>query len=205
MPWTSAHPPPAPPRRGARILWAAALAGLALGLPGGFGLAGAAPTLPTALALPLLGLAALLALPLLHRRPAAALSDPLTGLADVPALRAALTAILAGARPDRPPAVIALELDGFAAIRDTLGPEGGDSLLRQAAARLVATADTLTGDLRLALASVERARRNARAQVADHRRLLTLMRSGDLAAAQAELERHLRAAAVSVVARVTRG
>jgi DNA-binding GntR family transcriptional regulator len=72
-------------------------------------------------------------------------------------------------------------------------------------ARLVATADTLTGDLRLALASVERARRNARAQVADHRRLLTLMRSGDLAAAQAELERHLRAAAVSVVARVTRG
>jgi DNA-binding GntR family transcriptional regulator len=41
--------------------------------------------------------------------------------------------------------------------------------------------------------------------VADHRRLLTLMRSGDLAAAQAELERHLRAAAVSVVARVTRG
>lgn len=72
-------------------------------------------------------------------------------------------------------------------------------------ARLVATADTLTGDLRLALASVERARRNARAQVADHRRLLTLMRSGDLAAAQAELERHLRAAAVSVVARVSRG
>ena len=46
---------------------------------------------------------------------------------------------------------------------------------------------------------------NARAQVADHRRLLTLMRSGDLPAAQAELERHLRAAAVSVVARVTRG
>jgi DNA-binding GntR family transcriptional regulator len=71
-------------------------------------------------------------------------------------------------------------------------------------ARLVATADTLTGDLRLALASVERARRNARAQVADHRRLLTLMRSGDLAAAQAELERHLQAAALSVVARVTR-
>ena len=46
-------------------------------------------------------------------------------------------------------------------------------------ARLVASADVLTGDLRLALASVERARRNARAQVADHRRLLTLMRSGE--------------------------
>jgi DNA-binding GntR family transcriptional regulator len=70
-------------------------------------------------------------------------------------------------------------------------------------ARLVASADVLTGDLRLALASVERARRNARAQVADHRRLLTLMRSGDQAAAIAELERHLAAAAVSVADRVT--
>jgi DNA-binding GntR family transcriptional regulator len=70
-------------------------------------------------------------------------------------------------------------------------------------ARLVASADVLTGDLRLALASVERARRNARSQVADHRRLLTLMRSGGEAAAIAELERHLTAAAVSVAERVT--
>ena len=70
-------------------------------------------------------------------------------------------------------------------------------------ARLVAQADTLTGDLRLALASVERARRNARSQVADHRRLLTLMRAGDDAGALAELERHLRGAAVSVAERVT--
>lgn len=71
--------------------------------------------------------------------------------------------------------------------------------------RLVATADALTADLRLALASVERARRNARRQVADHRRLLTLMRSGDEAAAVAELDRHLRGAAVSVGERLTRG
>ncbi len=71
--------------------------------------------------------------------------------------------------------------------------------------RLVATADVFTGDLRLALASVERARRNARAQVADHRRLLTLMRSGDEAAALSELERHLTAAAVSVADRVRAG
>ncbi len=70
-------------------------------------------------------------------------------------------------------------------------------------ARLVAGADVLTADLRLALASVERARRNARSQVADHRRLLTLMRSGDPDSALAELERHLRAAAVSVTERVT--
>ena len=69
-------------------------------------------------------------------------------------------------------------------------------------ARLVAGADVLTADLRLALASVERARRNARSQVADHRRLLTLMRSGDPDSALAELEQHLRAAAVSVTERV---
>ena len=70
-------------------------------------------------------------------------------------------------------------------------------------ARLVASADTLTGDLRLALASVERARRNARSQVADHRRLLTLMRAGDVDGALAELESHLGAAASSVAERVT--
>lgn len=72
-------------------------------------------------------------------------------------------------------------------------------------ARLVASADTLTADLRLALASVERARRNARSQVADHRRLLTLMRSGDVEAAVAELEAHLGGAARSVTERVTGG
>ncbi|TDH63291.1 bifunctional diguanylate cyclase/phosphodiesterase [Dankookia rubra] len=79
-------------------------------------------------------------MPLLRRAPLATVTDPLTGLADAPVFRAALMATLAGARQDRPPAVITLELDGFAAIRDTLGPEGGDALLRQAAARLVATA-----------------------------------------------------------------
>ena len=68
--------------------------------------------------------------------------------------------------------------------------------------RLVAQADALTGDLRLALASVERARRNARQQVADHRRLLTLMRAGDQQAALAELTAHLEAALVSVSERV---
>jgi DNA-binding GntR family transcriptional regulator len=72
-------------------------------------------------------------------------------------------------------------------------------------ARLVAAADVLTGDLRLALASVERRRRNARQQVADHRRLLTLMRAGDEGAAVAELDRHLAAAAVSVSERVAGG
>ena len=70
-------------------------------------------------------------------------------------------------------------------------------------ARLVASADVLTGDLRLALASVERERRNARIQVADHRRLLTLLRAGDESSALAELQSHLLAAAASVTERVT--
>ncbi|HEX6920227.1 MAG TPA: GntR family transcriptional regulator [Actinomycetes bacterium] len=70
-------------------------------------------------------------------------------------------------------------------------------------ARLLASARALTTDLRLALATVERARGNARSQVADHRRLLRLMRSGDERAALAELERHLAAAETSVAARVT--
>ena len=140
MPWTSATSLPARPRRGARALWAAAAAGLALGLPGGLGLAAAAPGLPTILTIGLLGLAALLALPVLRRRRAAAVPDRLTGLADGVSFRRELAATLGEARPDRPLAVITLDLDGFAAIRDTLGPEGGDALLRQAAARLAATA-----------------------------------------------------------------
>ena len=68
--------------------------------------------------------------------------------------------------------------------------------------RLSASANSLTADLRLGLASVERVRRNARDQVADHRRLLKLIRSGDEAAAVTELHRHLVAAKASVAARV---
>jgi DNA-binding GntR family transcriptional regulator len=64
--------------------------------------------------------------------------------------------------------------------------------------RLVASADALTGDLRLALASVERQRANARQQVAGHRKLLRLMKAGDTRGAIAELERHLAAARTSV-------
>ncbi len=70
--------------------------------------------------------------------------------------------------------------------------------------RLLASAHSLTADLRLGLASVERARRNTKDQVADHRRLLRLIRSGDEAAALAELERHLAAAKTSVASRVVR-
>ena len=69
-------------------------------------------------------------------------------------------------------------------------------------ARLLSYADALTADLRLALASVERARRNARQQVTDHRRLLALLRTGDDEGAVAELQRHLGSAAQSVTERV---
>jgi DNA-binding GntR family transcriptional regulator len=69
-------------------------------------------------------------------------------------------------------------------------------------ARLVANVEALTGDLRLALASVERERANARQQVTPHRRLLRLMKTGDADAAVAELERHLTAARASVRAQV---
>jgi DNA-binding GntR family transcriptional regulator len=64
--------------------------------------------------------------------------------------------------------------------------------------RLSSSADVLTADLRLALASVERRRGNARAQVADHRRLLRLVKAGDARRAVAELGRHLAAAQESV-------
>lgn len=69
-------------------------------------------------------------------------------------------------------------------------------------ARLLAQARSLTADLRLALARVERARGNARDQVADHRRLVRLLRAGDERAAVAELARHLEAAEESVTARL---
>ncbi len=65
-------------------------------------------------------------------------------------------------------------------------------------ARLLASADALTADLRLALATVERQRGNARQQVADHRRLLRLVKAGDTRRAVAELTRHLHAAQASV-------
>jgi DNA-binding GntR family transcriptional regulator len=68
--------------------------------------------------------------------------------------------------------------------------------------RLMASAHSLTADLRLGLASVERVRRNARDQVSDHRTLLRLLKGRDETAALAELERHLAAAKTSVAARV---
>ncbi|MDP9444566.1 MAG: FCD domain-containing protein [Actinomycetota bacterium] len=65
--------------------------------------------------------------------------------------------------------------------------------------RLLAVADALSAEVRLALARVDRLRRNAREQVASHRELLTLLERGDLDATVAELERHLAGAERSLV------
>ena len=114
--------------------------------------------------------------------------------ADLSPVAAALTAYADAVRAGEPAEATHAHLEFHTSLVALLGN-----------GRLVAAADVLTADLRLALASVERARGNARTQVADHRRLLTLMRGGDEVAALAELERHLRAAAVSVAERVARG
>jgi DNA-binding GntR family transcriptional regulator len=111
---------------------------------------------------------------------------------DLSAATVALSAYSAAARADDAVEQTETHLEFHTALVALLGNS-----------RLVAQADALNRDLRLALASVQRARRNARAQVADHRRLLSLMRAGDEAAALAELDRHLHGAAVSVGERLT--
>jgi len=65
--------------------------------------------------------------------------------------------------------------------------------------RLLATADALNAEIRLALAHVDRVRRNAREQVAEHRELVDLLERGDVAAAVRELEHHLEHAEQSLV------
>lgn len=60
--------------------------------------------------------------------------------------------------------------------------------------RLVALADALTAEIRLALAKVDRIRRNAAEQVESHHALLALLEAGDQDTAAEELERHLAGA-----------
>jgi DNA-binding GntR family transcriptional regulator len=110
---------------------------------------------------------------------------------DLSAATLALSAYAAAAKTDDPVEQTEAHLEFHTSLVALLGNS-----------RMVAQADALNQDLRLALASVQRARRNARAQVADHRRLLSLMRAGDEAGVTAELEHHLRGAAVSVTERL---
>ena len=66
--------------------------------------------------------------------------------------------------------------------------------------RLVALAESLTSEIRLALAKVDRIRRNSDAQVHAHAALVELLEAGDVEAAAAELERHLAHAETSMLA-----
>lgn len=65
--------------------------------------------------------------------------------------------------------------------------------------RLIAMAESLYAEIRLALASVDRARRNAREQAHAHGDLLQLLESGDLAEAEITLAAHLAGAERSLV------
>ena len=65
--------------------------------------------------------------------------------------------------------------------------------------RLLALADSLYSEIRLALAKVDRIRRNAPDQVASHRTLLTLLERGEVDTAARELEHHLSHAETSML------
>jgi len=65
--------------------------------------------------------------------------------------------------------------------------------------RLVALAEALTAEIRLALAKVDRIRRNAGDQVHSHQRLLDLLDDGNLDGAVEELAHHLEHAETSML------
>ena len=65
--------------------------------------------------------------------------------------------------------------------------------------RLVALAESLTSEIRLALARVDRIRRNAAEQVHSHASLVDLLERGEIEAAAAELEHHLDDAETSML------
>jgi DNA-binding GntR family transcriptional regulator len=65
--------------------------------------------------------------------------------------------------------------------------------------RLTALAETLTSEIRLALAKVDRIRRNAGDQVHSHEALVDLLESGRVDEAAAELTRHLEDAEASML------
>lgn len=65
--------------------------------------------------------------------------------------------------------------------------------------RLMALADSLSAEVRLGLAKVDRIRRNAREQVTSHRALLNLLERGDIESAATELELHLGHAETSML------
>src|SRR4249919_368351 len=68
--------------------------------------------------------------------------------------------------------------------------------------RLVAMAEAVVAELRLALAQIDRVRRNARDQAGEHHHLLELLEQGDVDAAVAELTAHLAGAEDAIIERL---
>ena len=68
--------------------------------------------------------------------------------------------------------------------------------------RLVAMAESIVAELRLALAQIDRVRRNARDQAGSHHHLLDLLDSGDIDGAVAELADHLGGAEDAIIERL---
>lgn len=68
--------------------------------------------------------------------------------------------------------------------------------------RLLAAADSLYAEIRLALANVDRIRRNAEEQVCSHTTLVDLLEAGDTEATLRELDEHLAGARASMLATV---
>jgi DNA-binding GntR family transcriptional regulator len=64
--------------------------------------------------------------------------------------------------------------------------------------RLVAMAESLIAELKVALARIDRIRRNAHDQAGSHTRLLELLEAGEVEAAAADLEEHLAGAEVAI-------
>jgi DNA-binding GntR family transcriptional regulator len=105
------------------------------------------------------------------------------------AVREALDAFARTARSGASPAALtAAHLEIHRALVGLIGSE-----------RLLSAADALNAEIRLALARVDRVRRNAREQVSAHRELVTLLESGRTAEAVRALEHHLAGAEKSLV------
>ena len=71
--------------------------------------------------------------------------------------------------------------------------------------RLVSMAESIVAEMRLALAQIDRVRRNARDQAGSHHHLLDLLEAGDIDTAVAELGDHLHGAEEAIIERLDLG